>query len=315
MINFNDEDTPWVLNFKKGKITLRVFEFTIEQPLEYVYTGKFEAPSPNWIHENADLKDYELFVITKGPLYISYQNEYYTVNSGEILLLPPGEPPHNMRNGFRASDCSFYWLHFNCKHPINFYELEDDMLGMFSLLAPDNIKLVVPQLSQSINTEKIIVLMKQLQDAVRSECNNITLNYMTTLVLCEIHNQFIKQLEPDPLAKSQRQLFYDIMDYVKQHIGDNIRVYDIAQHFGYNEKYLSHRFSSLLGISLKKYIMKAKVDEANFMLTDTNMTILEISNALGFLDSHNFMKFYKKLTGLTPSEYRNAFSKRMLFHK
>ena len=107
---------------------LRVFESTIEQPLEYIYTGKFEAPSPNWIHENADLKDYELFVITKGPLYISYQNENYTVNSGEILLLPPGDPPHNMRNGFRPSDCSFYWMHFNCKHPINFYELEEDML-------------------------------------------------------------------------------------------------------------------------------------------------------------------------------------------
>ena len=61
--------------------------------------------------------------------------------------------------------------------------------------------------------------------------------------------------------------------------------------------------------------MKAKIDEANFMLTDTNMTILEISSSLGFADSHNFMKVYKKLTGLTPSEYRNAFSKRMLFHQ
>ncbi|MFR6328339.1 MAG: AraC family ligand binding domain-containing protein [Eisenbergiella sp.] len=72
---------------------LKAYEFTIDKPLEYVCTGKFEALSPNWIHETADLTDYELFVISKGPLYISYQNQDYTVNTGETLLLPPGQPP------------------------------------------------------------------------------------------------------------------------------------------------------------------------------------------------------------------------------
>ena len=157
--------------------------------------------------------------------------------------------------------------------------------------------------------------MKQLQDAVRSQYDRLTINYMTTLILCEIHNQHIRQLNVSIPAKNQRQMFQDILDYIKRHIQENIRVADIAGHFGYNDKYLSHMFSSIAGMSLKRYIMKTKIDEANFMLTDTNMTILEISVALGFADSHNFMKFYKKMTGLTPSEYRNAFSKRMLYHK
>ena len=47
---------------------MKAYEFTIDKPLEYVCTGKFEALSPNWIHETADLTDYELFVISKGPL-------------------------------------------------------------------------------------------------------------------------------------------------------------------------------------------------------------------------------------------------------
>ena len=279
---------------------MKAYEFTIDNPLEYVLTGKFEALSPNWMHETMELIDYELFVISKGPLYLSYQNQDFTVNTGETLLLPPGQPPANLRRGFRPSDCSFYWMHFTSSH---------------SYLTENNIRLLIPQYCRTLNTEKIIVLMKQLQDAVRSQYDRLTINYMTTLILCEIHNQHIRQLNVSIPAKNQRQMFQDILDYIKRHIQENIRVADIAGHFGYNDKYLSHMFSSIAGMSLKRYIMKAKIDEANFMLTDTNMTILEISVALGFADSHNFMKFYKKMTGLTPSEYRNAFSKRMLYHK
>jgi len=95
----------------------------------------------------------------------------------------------------------------------------------------------------------------------------------------------------------------------------SITVSQIAEEFGFNEKYLSHMFSSISGMPLKQFILQSKINEANFLLSDTNMQIAEISAALGFSDPHVFMKSYKRITGLTPTEYRNAFSRRMLFHK
>ena len=58
--------------------------------------------------------------------------------------------------------------------------------------------------------------------------------------------------------------------------------------------------------------MNVRMDTANYMLSDTNASIAEIAASLGFSDSHNFSKAYKKIAGMTPSEYRNAFSKRVL---
>lgn len=58
--------------------------------------------------------------------------------------------------------------------------------------------------------------------------------------------------------------------------------------------------------------MNVRMDTANYMLSDTNASIAEIAASLGFSDSHNFSKSYKKIAGMTPSEYRNAFSKRVL---
>lgn len=73
-------------------------------------------------------------------------------------------------------------------------------------------------------------------------------------------------------------------------------------------------FSNIAGIPLKQFILNVKMDAANFMLTDTNASISEIAASLGFTDSHNFAKAYKKIAGLTPTEYRNAFFKRLLYH-
>lgn len=299
---------------------MNIFELPIERPLTYMVTGKFEAPSANWIHEDFPLTDYELIVMTEGILYLSYQNIKYTVTEGEYLLLPPGLPPDNRRVGFQPSACSFYWLHFASQDtsknppPGTSPEAISDAAPYQFPVAKNSIFL--PQHGAIPSPEKVLVLMRQLQDGVKSHYGQTILNYMTTTILCEVYSQFCALHNQLPAEKrTHKQLYYDMIDYIKENTGRSLKVMDVAAHFGYNEKYLSHMFHQLSGISLKQYILKTKMDTANFMLTDTNAPILEIALALGFTDSHNFSKAYKKVNGLTPSEYRNAFSKRLLFHR
>ena len=114
--------------------------------------------------------------------------------------------------------------------------------------------------------------------------------------------------------KTQKQIYFDILDHIRNNLTGSLRVADIAAHFGYNEKYISSLFSSHAGMTMKQYILKAKIDLANFYLSDTNESIATIARMLGFKDSHNFATAYKKIMGLTPSEYRNAFARRLLYH-
>ena len=105
-----------------------------------------------------------------------------------------------------------------------------------------------------------------------------------------------------------------MLDYIKLNRANNLRVSDIALHFGYNEKYLSHLFRKLSGVPLKQFILKSKMDEASYLLTDTNLSIGEIAVNLGYTDAHNFARTYKKCTGLLPSAYRESYAKRLLYH-
>ncbi len=276
------------------------------QQFSYLMTGKFKAPSPDWKHEHFYLGEYELIAVTEGTLYLNYDKENFTVNSGEYLLLPPC---NSWRQGFKEAYCSFYWLHFTTEP------------GDLPLILPEGTKnlpknscFTIPQTGKIPKTEKLIVLMKQLQDMVKNQYPAITLNAMSTTIITELYGQLASQVPLSTSAQGQRQIYYDIMDYVRTHIAESLKISDIAKNFGYNEKYLSHRFAEITGVPLKQYVLNAKIDAANFMLTDTNKSISEIAAALGFSDSHNFARTYKKQTGLSPSEYRNAFLKRLLFH-
>ncbi|MNC67761.1 DNA-binding transcriptional regulator AraC [compost metagenome] len=57
------------------------------------------------------------------------------------------------------------------------------------------------------------------------------------------------------------------------------------------------------------------MEPAKFLLADTNHNINEVSSQLGYTDCHNFMKSFKKIVGLTPTDFRNAYAKRLLFYE
>ena len=74
----------------------------------YDLCGKFQSPSPEWMHLTRNLVNFELMVVTEGTLFIADERRSYEVHPGEYLLLPPTVHQHGSKKG----SCSFYWLHF-----------------------------------------------------------------------------------------------------------------------------------------------------------------------------------------------------------
>ena len=73
-------------------------------------------------------------------------------------------------------------------------------------------------------------------------------------------------------------------------------------------QYISSLFKKEVGVSLSEYILKCKIDEAKYLLTHTNYSILEISTLLCFHDQSYFTKTFKRFTGITPKKYASKSS-------
>lgn len=283
----------------------------ISQPLSCRDTGKFEAPSPEWRHDALALDDtYELCVVTKGILYLKYRGESYSIYENQFLLLGPHEAPDNVRRGYNSSQCDFYWLHFYPPSGMRRTDLES--VDFSELEAAGEI--VIPDQGTLMYPEKVAIFMRQLQDTIRSNYSFIEINYLATLILCEISNQISMQKNDAEVQTLENAGIYNsIIDYIDENLDKDLKLKTIAYKFNYNEQYIARLFKNSGGVSLHQYILNRKISQANYYLSETSFSIKEIARMVGYHDSHNFMKIYKRETGMTPSEYRNSFPNKLRY--
>lgn len=70
---------------------------------------------------------------------------------------------------------------------------------------------------------------------------------------------------------------------------------------------LSHRFRAATGVSVMEYLQSCRMANAKQMLVETECSIGEIVEKCGFSDNSNFSRTFKKLTGLSPSDFRKKY--------
>lgn len=63
-------------------------------------------------------------------------------------------------------------------------------------------------------------------------------------------------------------------------------------------------FKRQYGTSLSDFVLQVKMEKAKELLVTTNNTIQMIAEALGYVEGNNFQKRFKKVTGMTPGEWR-----------
>jgi YesN/AraC family two-component response regulator len=95
-------------------------------------------------------------------------------------------------------------------------------------------------------------------------------------------------------------------DYITNHIYENITLSQLSKVLSVSSNYLSEKFKKEVGMTISEFIQKEKVEEAKRLLSSTNNSILDICVSLNFTDQSYFTKIFKKVTGITPNQYRKT---------
>lgn len=94
------------------------------------------------------------------------------------------------------------------------------------------------------------------------------------------------------------------IEYIREHIQENLTIDTIAETLNLNPSYLSKLFKQEMQISISQYIREEKIKIACDMLRHLNVSSLDIANFLGFSSQSHFIQVFKKQTGYTPEEFR-----------
>lgn len=107
------------------------------------------------------------------------------------------------------------------------------------------------------------------------------------------------------IEDSDEKILLRFDEFLEQNIGnEHLNVDMIVSGMAMSRTALYEKIKSLTGLGINEYILKVKMDKACRYLSETNMTISEISDHLGFSSQRYFSTAFKRSTDKSPSEYR-----------
>ncbi len=140
-----------------------------------------------------------------------------------------------------------------------------------------------------------------LQNLIINQPDDVLLIKSCLYALC---SEYLKSVELVPRDNRRGVLMSDIAEYVEQNYKRNVTLKELSTYLGYDYCYLSKAFNRLFSMPFNDYINTYRTDHAISLLTNTNLTVTEITFESGFQSIRSFNYIFKKQTGLTPAEFR-----------
>lgn len=126
--------------------------------------------------------------------------------------------------------------------------------------------------------------------------------YVTELII-----QLFRRMDSSAegkLSARQKQAVEDAVSYLRENYQTHITLEELALHIFLSKDYLNRIFRESTGMPVNAFLQKLRVEEACRLLTGTEMAVAEIAAACGFGDSKAFYSAFKRITGITPGEFR-----------
>lgn len=240
-----------------------------------------------------------LILVLEGTLYITQSRQRFAVSAGQYIFLRAGEEHY----GHRAADgrLSYMWVHFNSSGAWERKSLREE--GAF----PEKYVYCLPEYGTALSPQRVNILFHQLMDYSRQQAlyTDALLSCSLSLLLMEFTQEYL-----DSLSNRHRKTSPAVSaaaDWIWSNCHRQISIHDIAEEFHYNAEYLSSLFKAETGYTLLQFLHKTRIEISKNLLLRSNVSVKEAAYSCGFPDEKYYMRTFKRLEGMTPSQYKNAF--------
>ena len=266
------------------------------EPIGLVYNCITKASNnPFHFHDN-----YEIYIFLSGDVDCFIEQSCYRLERGHLIVFNDreihrvcyyGELPYERRV-----------LHISPKIIQSLSTDKSNLLNCFEnrKLGANNIVLLQEQL-----LNEILDMFEKLKYITSSSPygSDVLSNAYLSILLALINKAFHENHDIAPISATRsHNLIPDILSFIDSSIGQNLSLQMIARHFSIDRYYLCHIFKEKTGTSLYQYILLKKISLAKYYLTERK-SVTEVCTLSGFNDYSNFIRTFKKVTGVSPGKY------------
>ncbi len=231
-----------------------------------------------------EIRNHYLFVlVNEGEAEFYHKNGTIFLKAHDLLVMCPGEKIYYKAN----TPWSIQWV-----------GLYGQTVERYMKILSINGNQPVVKIEKYYEMEKVL---SELYDTSNeryeySSCNQISLIYKFFSILLKNSSQ----KATCDVAESAKK----IIDY---NFNNDISIKNIAKNLYVTTEYLTRKFTEKFSISPKEYLINKRIALAKKLLKESNASVLEISNSVGYFDQLYFSRIFKKREGESPLSYRKKF--------
>lgn len=244
----------------------------------------FERCEPHWSIPPSLTQNHILLLVTDGSFVYTVDGDELVLHRGDVVYVPED----TMRSGHNGprDPHHMYAAHFR---------LEGDE-PRIPLLTDRQYRHVQPFNVDYLKNRFSLLTQHWLRKPAYYE----TIYHSILLeMLCIVNGEADSRKVP---TKSYA-IVTQIQDYIMNHYRENIAIAALAELVQRTPNYISTVFRQVTGQTITEYTQQIRIAAACNFLINSQMTVGEISDYLGFCEQSYFNKVFKKVTGVPPSAY------------
>lgn len=232
------------------------------------------------------LQRYVVHFILSGEGFYFYNNQKTTIKKGDIFAIIPNKTVAYIQNP--ENPWVSIWFEFT----------GSECMPLFKSVGLNEHNLVR-------SVKNFDVFQTLFLDLIQNSVDNKDPNgYITIGKIYEIFGKLQEENSFDNDKQTNEDLIKNIMNYIHLNYSYDISSNSIAKYFFISPQYLARIFNKRIGMSPTAYITSIRLKHAAQMLTNTNLSINSISEAVGFSNPYYFSSLFKKSYLYSPKRYR-----------
>ncbi|GFZ33190.1 AraC family transcriptional regulator [Clostridium zeae] len=208
----------------------------------------------------------QLILPIHGILHIETDHKKLSIEDEHLFFLPP-----DCKHSFRADKSNEFLVLDISNNIVNKYDMEK-LIGGKEILFDDK--------------------WKAIRYLMLNESNNKKSSSSLTNLFLYCYDFIAEEGMPDSIK------------YINEHFAEDIDLKTLATIEHYNISYYSEWFKNKMKVSPIEYIQNLRVKKAKALLLNSNFTILQISQMIGYEHNSSFTRIFKYLEKMTPAEFR-----------
>jgi AraC-like DNA-binding protein/mannose-6-phosphate isomerase-like protein (cupin superfamily) len=226
----------------------------------------------------------ELIYVTEGSITVSVNEKVKALGRGEIAVCFPND--------------------------VHSYKTEASSEGLLLIFSPEIIsgyfsrKMDKTLENPFLHEHNIDKTAASLLEMIHEEFLGSNNEYVIKGFLYAVFGRLSPYLTFKKGKRSYNNTIQSVLKYIEGHYYENINLDIMAKALGFSKYYLSRLFSDKIGYQFNDYVNRLRINMAQELLSETDMTIVNVALECGFESQRNFNRVFKSLLGLTPAQYR-----------